>query len=152
VDYRHTQTSYTSFLVGAGALVVFAIMFAAGDEGTGTKVLTGAVVLLLVVVTVLFNRLTVVVANGVVEVKFGFGWPRRTMETRDIVAARQVRNQWYYGFGMRKVPGGWMYNVWGLDAVEVELRSGSTFRIGTDEPGDLQVAITLHASLRRDAT
>jgi hypothetical protein len=36
-----------------------------------------------------------------------------------------------------------MYNVWGLDAVEVELSSGKVFRIGTNDPENLLAAISL---------
>jgi hypothetical protein len=61
----------------------------------------------------------------------------------DITDIRQVRNKWYYGWGIRKIPGGWMYNVWGLDAVELELQSGKKFRIGTDEPTELLGILSL---------
>jgi hypothetical protein len=105
---------------------------------------------LLIAATLLFNRLTVIVAAGVVEVRFGFGWPKRVMEVRDVVGARRVRNRWFYGWGMRKIANGWMYNVWGLDAVELDLASGSRFRIGTDDASDLLAAIQLHTSLRTD--
>jgi hypothetical protein len=36
-----------------------------------------------------------------------------------------------------------MYNVWGLDAVELELQSGKKFRIGTDEPAELLAILSL---------
>jgi len=39
------------------------------------------------------------------------------------------------------ISGGWMYNVWGLDAVELNLTSGKVFRIGTDEPAELLAAV-----------
>ncbi len=55
---------------------------------------------------------------------------------------RPVRNSWWYGWGVRKVPGGWMYNVWGYDAIELELASGKVFRIGTDDPDGLLAALT----------
>jgi len=35
----------------------------------------------------------------------------------------------------------WVYNVSGLEAVEVTLRSGKRFRIGTDEPEALLTAL-----------
>ena len=56
---------------------------------------------------------------------------------------RQVRNKWWYGWGIRKIPKGWMYNVWGLDAVELEMESGKVFRIGTDEPDQLLGALSI---------
>jgi hypothetical protein len=96
----------------------------------------------------IFNRLTVTVAAGTVDAAFGFGWPSRSINVLDIVAIRQVRNQWWYGFGVRRVTNGWMYNVWGLDAVELELNSGHVFRIGSDDCSDLLAALSLHTSLR----
>jgi hypothetical protein len=44
-----------------------------------------------------------------------------------------------------------MFNVWGLDAVEIEQRNGKRFRIGTGEPADLVAALTMHTSLRPSA-
>jgi len=44
-----------------------------------------------------------------------------------------VRNQWWWGWGIRLIPGGWLYNVSGLDAVELKMKNGRIFRIGTDE-------------------
>ena len=55
---------------------------------------------------------------------------------------RRVRNKWWYGYGVRKVPNGWMYNVAGLDAVELELGEDRVFRIGTDDPAALMAALT----------
>jgi hypothetical protein len=45
-----------------------------------------------------------------------------------------VRNQWWNGLGIRKGAGFWLYNVAGLDAVELRLRSGEIRRLGTDDP------------------
>jgi plasmid stabilization system protein ParE len=46
-----------------------------------------------------------------------------------------------YGWGIRLTPSGWMFNVSGLDAVELTLRSGKRFRIGTDDPRDVIQAL-----------
>ncbi len=77
--------------------------------------------------------LKVTVSGGQVRAAFGWGWPRRTVDLADVVSARQVRNTWIYGWGIRKIRNGWMYNIWGFDAVELELSSGKVFRIGTDD-------------------
>jgi len=52
-----------------------------------------------------------------------------------------VRNKWWYGLGIRLTPHGWLYNVSGLDAIEIVRRSGKTFRVGTDEPKALAAAL-----------
>ena len=72
---------------------------------------------------------------------FGPGLIHKTFAASDIREARIVRNRWFYGWGIRWTPHGWLFNVSGLDAVEVELRSGRQYRIGTDEPRQLHEAI-----------
>ena len=44
------------------------------------------------------------------------------MAVHNIIGISQVRNKWYYGWGLRGIPGGWMFNVWGLDDVELDRR------------------------------
>jgi hypothetical protein len=72
-----------------------------------------------------------------VTTKFGVGLIRKKIKLKDIQGATRVRNKWWYGWGMRMGPSGWIYNVSGLDAVEIELKGGERFRIGTDEPEEL---------------
>ena len=47
-----------------------------------------------------------------------------------MTAVREVRNRWIQGWGIRKISRGWMYNVWGLDAVETgaHIRQGVSHR------------------------
>lgn len=141
VDYEHTQTGRITLLVGAffaiiGALAVPAIY---GEDPTAALILVAAIAVILGTVIV-FNRLTVTVRAGEVSAAFGWGWPRRTFAFHDVAAVRHVRNSWIYGWGSRWIPGGWMYNVWGREAVELYLTSGRKFRIGTDEPNQLLAA------------
>jgi len=60
---------------------------------------------------------------------------------REIEDATPVRNHWFYGWGIRLTPHGWLYNVSGLGAVEIVLSSGKHYRIGTDRPEELAQAI-----------
>jgi hypothetical protein len=52
-----------------------------------------------------------------------------------------VPNRWWYGWGIRRGPGFRLYNVSGLDAVELRLKSGEVRRIGTDDPLALAAAL-----------
>jgi hypothetical protein len=56
-----------------------------------------------------------------------------------------VRNHWWNGFGIRMRPGFRLYNVAGLDAVELRLKSGDVRRIGTDDPQGLSAALNSRA-------
>jgi len=52
-----------------------------------------------------------------------------------------VRNAWWNGFGIRMRRGFRLYNVSGLDAVELRLKSGDIRRIGTDDAQGLAAAL-----------
>jgi len=69
-----------------------------------------------------------------VRLFFGRGIIRRTIPRQKIAQAEQVRNSWWYGWGIRLTPHGWMWNISGLDAVELTYTNGKKFRIGTDQP------------------
>lgn len=94
----------------------------------------------------IFSRFTVEVTDTEARAWFGWGWPRRIVQLSDVVAARTVRNRWWYGLGIRWFPGGTLWNVWGLDAVEFDLGDARTLRFGTDEPDALEAAIAARIS------
>ena len=54
-----------------------------------------------------------------------------------------MKNHWYYGWGIRIWfwPYMWIYNVSGFDAVEITMRDGKMYRIGTDVPTELEMAL-----------
>ena len=89
----------------------------------------------------LLHSLTVCVNQDVIRLRFGIGLIRKRFHTKEIQTAFTVRNRWYNGFGIRKIWGGWLYNVSGWDAVEIQLWNGRRNRIGTDEPEALLAAI-----------
>ena len=99
------------------------------------------------VVGLVFSRLSVVVTDDRLVASFLFGRPRRVVDFADVVGVRRVRNLWWHGLGIRKIPGGWRYNVWGLDAVELQLVSGEVFNIGSAEPDALYDAVLSRRAL-----
>ena len=135
--YRHTQIGWVllaTLAAGAGVVV-----FAAGKTGWSTA--ASAVVTLLIVVALLFCTLTVSVRGGEIECRFGPGLISKHIPLGAVQGARPVRTEWYQGWGIRLTSGGWLFNVSGLDAVEVELVDGKRIRIGSDEPQALASAI-----------
>ena len=135
--YRHTQIGWILLVaLAAGAGVV---VFAAGK--TGWSPAASLVMTLLIVVAALFCTLTVKIQGGQIECRFGPGLVRKRIPLAAVRVVRQVRTEWYQGWGIRLTFGGWLFNVSGLDAVEVELADGSRIRIGSDEPQALATAI-----------
>ena len=99
------------------------------------------VILIGLIVAALFWGLTVEVNKDVVWLYFGFGIIHRSILREHIAMVTQVRNRWWWGFGIRWTPHGWMWNISGLDAVELTYHNGKKFRIGTDEPEALLEAL-----------
>jgi hypothetical protein len=88
-----------------------------------------------------FSSLTVEVSGTEIRWYFGPGlWDYR-VALSDIEGVRIVRNTWLNGFGIRMRPGWRLYNVSGLDAVELHLKTGDIRCIGTDDPQGLAGAL-----------
>ncbi|MBI1386348.1 MAG: hypothetical protein GC150_15685 [Rhizobiales bacterium] len=124
-------------LVAAGSMVM-------GTAGAIEPILVGAILFAMGVgaaLLALFHRFTVVVDRKEVAWFFGIGWPRWRMPLADIASVAPVRNQWWWGWGIRITPHGWLFNASGLDAVEITDLKGRKRRLGTDDPKGLAAAI-----------
>ena len=92
-------------------------------------------------VVFLFYALTVQIDGQNLRFWFGPGIIHKTIPLDNIVSYKSVRNFWLCGWGIRYFGQGWLYNVSGYRAVQLELKSGKKLRIGTDEPEALVEAI-----------
>jgi hypothetical protein len=88
-----------------------------------------------------FSSLTIEVTPTRLIWFFGPGLLRKSIDLKAILGVTPVRNPWWYGWGVHLTPRGWLYNVGGLDAVELTLSSGTTLRIGSDEAAALARAL-----------
>jgi len=138
--YRHSQKS--ALMLSFGVICAVAALLGAFVENLGANrwwwIGVGA---FLAVVMLVASQLTVTVDNESVTASFRWGWPRRRVDVVDITEVTTVTNSWWHGWGIRKVSRGWMYNVAGYDAIQLELRSGHVFRIGTDDPDALAAVV-----------
>jgi hypothetical protein len=111
------------------------------DSGANFAV-TSIMVLVLFILSS-FATLTVSIDENYLRVKFGYGIFARKFELNQIASVKTVKNHWYYGWGIRLWfwPKMWIFNVSGFDAVELVMKNGKIYRIGTDVPGELETAI-----------
>jgi hypothetical protein len=139
MDYEHTQVAGPfQVMLAVFALVMLALAVFLWPRPACAAMVGAALAMMAVSV---FTRLTTRVGSGHLEYHFGAGVWRTRVPLDQMASAAPVRNAWWYGFGIRLTPHGWLYNVWGLDAVEVRLRDGRAFRLGTDDPDALARAI-----------
>ena len=98
-------------------------------------------IVVLVAVALVFSSLTIEVGDNELRWFFGPGFWSYRLPLDDIETVAAVRNRWWNGFGIRMRPGFRLYNVSGLDAVELRLKSHEVRRIGTDDPQGLMEAL-----------
>jgi hypothetical protein len=146
MPYRHTQR---------GTLIMFlCLVFAGLDAAIAWRTgqwLPVMVLIILVAVAFIFS-LTVEVNSGELRWQFGPGFWTYRLALDEIETVAVVRNHWWNGFGIRTRPGFRLYNVSGLDAVELHLRSSDIRRIGTDDPQGLAGALKASAGGASKAT
>lgn len=142
-SYRHRQSS---LLIPTVTLLAVLAVVAAALTGQRPAMFAPLVLVavIFVVLTFGFSSLTVEVGDDEFVWFFGPGLWRKRIARRDIASVAAVRNPWWYGFGIHRTPRGWLYNVGGLDAVEIVLSTGRTLRIGTNEPDALVAALHRH--------
>lgn len=152
--YKHTQVGYLVLVVFLTVLVLFAWMYITAraeppSADSGTNFAITAIMVLILFVIASFSTLTVTIDGQVLKIRFGCGIFRKKFSTSEIASVAQVKNHWYYGWGIRLWlwPRMWIFNVSGFDAVEIRMRNGKIYRIGTDEPEKLEMAIRQTANL-----
>jgi hypothetical protein len=111
---------------------------------SGTNFAMTAIMAFILCILASFSTLTVAIDKQFLKIRFGWGIFRKKFPLSEVVAVRRVHHHWYYGWGIRIWfwPKMWIYNVSGFDAIEIVMRGGKMYRIGTDAPHELEMAIT----------
>ncbi|WP_298252757.1 hypothetical protein [Bradyrhizobium sp.] len=143
MSYHHTQSG-TTLLASCTAIGVAGGVIAWQISGQPATLI--AMLIVLAGISAVFHSLTVKVEGRELSWYFGFGFWTYRLGLDEIRSVSVARNRWQNGLGIRKAPGFTLYNVSGLDAVELKLKSGEIRRIGTDDPKGLAAA--LNAAMR----
>ena len=151
MKYKHTQIGYLMIFATLIALVLFthAYITALAEPPSyysGPNFAVTAIMALTLFILASFVSLQVTIDEKYLRIKFGYGIYQKKFLLNDVMSAKIVKNNWYYGWGIRVWfwPKMCIYNVSGFDAVEIKLKNGKIYRIGTDEPKKLEQTI-LHS-------
>ncbi|MFA5954479.1 MAG: hypothetical protein WC817_03035 [Patescibacteria group bacterium] len=147
-SYKHTQIGYLMLVVTFCVLMLFAwaqitARLEPPSVDSGANFAVTSIMVLVLFILSSFATLTVSIDENYLRVKFGYGIFARKFELNQIASVKTVKNHWYYGWGIRLWfwPKMWIFNVSGFDAVELVMKNGKIYRIGTDVPGELETAI-----------
>lgn len=136
-EYKHTQIGYS--LLNSYTIIFLVIGIINIATEFAPLALLALIFILLTIST--FAALTVTVGERIISLRFGVGIIRKEIQLDDIESYQEVKNPWYYLLGIRYTPRGWLFAVSGYAAVELEMKNGKFFRIGTDEPEELIKAL-----------
>ena len=151
MNYKHIQFSYLMLIVTLAVFFLFAWVYITASAepvstDSGPNFAITSIMAFILFILASFVTLQVIIDGEYLRIKFGFGIFQKKFSLNDIMSVKTVKNHWYYGWGIRiwLWPKMWIYNVSGFDAVEIKLKNGKTYRIGTDEPEKLEQTI-LHS-------
>jgi len=137
--YKHTQIGY--LIISIGVILVFYFGFILTRVGFNPIAI--AIMFSVVFILASFTTLKVMIDENYLRIKFGYGIFRKRFLLKEIISAQTVKNHWYYGWGIRLWlwPRMLIFNVSGFDAVEIKMKNGKIYRIGTEESKKLEQAI-----------
>jgi hypothetical protein len=143
MKYEHTQAGWpmrVAFIVGAFGLLAAAAL--TPDELPPLARATFAAgALLTAILGWIWGSLTIRVAGGQLQWRFGLGWPHKAVALERIAGVETTKTTFWEGWGVHRTRRGWLYNVAGSEAVLVRQHDGKSFLLGTDEPRRLTAAI-----------
>ena len=138
--YKHTQFGVLTFIIlllpGVLVAPITFSMLADGRVGIASVILG-----LFLLILALFFAFTVEISDSRLRFWFGIGGIRKSYLLEEIRSAQEVKNPWYYLWGVKSIPGGWLYAIAPGSAVEILLKNGKIIRLGTNEPKKLKLAI-----------
>jgi hypothetical protein len=140
VRYKHLQLGYVT-LMGLAIGLVLGIVKLSHD---GPSPLVLGALALLGLLSLLFSSQTIEIGDGKLRSHFGPSFltnalPLGRVEVllSEIESATPIAVAGFYGWGIRQTPQGWLYNVSGTRAVQINLKRGESFILGTDDPEQL---------------
>lgn len=142
-DYKETQFFWMIFVftVPFQLWLTYLFVYNIGNNPMGIKsFVIGQGVL--TSIYFLFYGMTTIITSEKISIAFGIGIITISIPLKRIVTVTKVKNPWYYGWGIRIIPGGMLYNISGSLGVELQFNdSNRVIRIGTKDPQQLKQEI-----------
>jgi hypothetical protein len=137
--YHHTQAGTMTRIAALAGLAAAGYIVARASPRPILWLVLGVAVLAVFGL----GSMTIAVDQERLSFWFGPGLIRRSFRLAEIRTWTAVTNPWWYGWGIHLTPHGWLYNVGGRGAVQLELHDGRRLRVGSDEPERVCEAIQM---------
>jgi len=132
-DYKEFTFGWLIFIfvIPIHVLLTYLYIKDLGDRPIETNVYT-VVTLTFTLVYFLFYGLTIKITSDTITVSFGIGLIRKRIKLIRVKTVETIKSPWYYGWGIRIIPNGILYNISGSDGVELKFNdTNRIIRIGT---------------------
>ncbi len=144
-EYRYTQVGILTILMELLTVIFTAFMFDLaiksneGQDAVFLKVAGLVVAGVFVLALASFYSFTIQIANEKLNFWFGFGVGRKSFPIEGIRSVEIVKNPWYYFWGIKSIPGGWLYSIAaGGRAIELIFKDNKKIRLGTNSPEEIK--------------
>ena len=135
-DFKEFQFGWVTLIFVVPVHILITHMYV-NNVGSRPMGLTSYVFTSIVFVTIcfLFYGLTTTITNTSVTISFGIGLITKKFKLGKIEEVTITKNNHLYGWGIRFIPKGMLYNISGTEAVELKFKdSDRIVRIGTQNP------------------
>ncbi len=139
--YHHVQQGWLMPVALFGGAAFSALILCIAGTEEDLPLALWLVPALILACGFVFSGLGVSVDARGVHVRWGFGWPSKHFAWHEIESFESCEHGWWYGYGLRWTPRGWLWNIQGPWAVRLKLRNGKCFHIGTDDLDGLLAAM-----------
>jgi hypothetical protein len=134
-DYKEFTFGWLIFilLIPTHLLMTYLYINDIGDRPMGTN---GYIILTVTFILIffLFYGLTTKITSDTITISFGVGLIRKKIQLKRVKTADTIKSPWYYGWGIRIIPNGTLYNISGTDGVELKFNdTNRIIRIGTKD-------------------
>jgi hypothetical protein len=131
--YEHRQIGWITAIGILGSIVLVCSLLAWSAQSL-SEISAAIVVVVLLGALVTFSSLTVRVSDRALAWWFGIPAIGRRVALGDIESVVAIKTSIFEGWGIHLTWHGWVWNVSGFNAVQITLRSGTRFAVGTPEP------------------
>ena len=140
VLYEHRQTGY---VVVGGVVVALAILalVAIGASTSASAFALTPIAIFLGVLAGIFSSMTVRVTRTTLEWWIGIKPLGVRVALDEIESVEPIKTNLFEGWGIHLTWHGWVWNVAGFNALQVKLKRGTRYAVGTPEPDKVIAAI-----------
>lgn len=134
--------TFSILILVPSALFFLALLLNSYSEGKSNLIFEWSMFSIFFLCALTFYRIKITVSETYISFKMGIGLMQKRYKVANLKSSTPVSNSMLNGIGIRLLSNGWLYNVSGFQAVELQFtHKNSVVRIGSDKAKEVSAAI-----------